>query len=126
MKRLVILGFGGYGRTIEDVVLSAQLYDEIAFLAVFVVTFENIRVMHAACAELLVDYRLVVVERLEVIAVCADRKVNLLLINLVADKIAEKICALSADGRINVAVENTVKKIVARHYERHKKAFEGH
>ena len=32
MKRLVILGFGGYGRTIEDVVLPAQLYDEIAFL----------------------------------------------------------------------------------------------
>jgi len=32
MKRLVILGFGGYGRTIEDVVLSAQLFDEILFL----------------------------------------------------------------------------------------------
>ena len=32
MKRLVILGFGGYGKTIEDVVLSAELYDEIIFL----------------------------------------------------------------------------------------------
>lgn len=32
MKRLVILGFGGYGKTIEDVVLSAGLYDEIIFL----------------------------------------------------------------------------------------------
>lgn len=32
MKRLVILGFGGYGKTIEDVVLSAKLYDEIVFL----------------------------------------------------------------------------------------------
>ena len=32
MKRLVILGFGGYGKTIEDVVLSARLYDEIVFL----------------------------------------------------------------------------------------------
>ena len=32
MKKLVILGFGGYGRTIEDVVLSAQLFDEVVFL----------------------------------------------------------------------------------------------
>ena len=32
MKRLVILGFGGYGKTIEDVVLDAELYDEIVFL----------------------------------------------------------------------------------------------
>ena len=32
MKRLVILGFGGYGKTIEDVVLSAKMFDEIIFL----------------------------------------------------------------------------------------------
>ena len=32
MKKLVILGFGGYGRTIEDVVLSGELFDEINFL----------------------------------------------------------------------------------------------
>ena len=32
MKRLVILGFGGYGKTIEDVVLSAKLFDEVIFL----------------------------------------------------------------------------------------------
>ena len=32
MKRLVILGFGGYGKTIEDVVSSADMYDEIIFL----------------------------------------------------------------------------------------------
>ena len=32
MKRLVILGFGGYGKTIEDVVLSAKMYDEVIFL----------------------------------------------------------------------------------------------
>ena len=32
MKKLVILGFGGYGKTIEDIVLSAQLFDEIIFL----------------------------------------------------------------------------------------------
>ncbi|MBQ3008784.1 MAG: hypothetical protein IJN77_08755 [Oscillospiraceae bacterium] len=32
MKRLIILGFGGYGKTIEDVVLSARLFDEIIFL----------------------------------------------------------------------------------------------
>ena len=32
MKRLVILGFGGYGKTIEDIVLSGKLYDEIIFL----------------------------------------------------------------------------------------------
>ena len=32
MKRLVILGYGGYGKTIEDVVLSAKLFDEIVFL----------------------------------------------------------------------------------------------
>ncbi|MBR2502847.1 MAG: hypothetical protein IKB62_01845 [Oscillospiraceae bacterium] len=32
MKRLVILGFGGYGKTIEDVVLDAGLFDEIVFL----------------------------------------------------------------------------------------------
>ena len=32
MKRLVILGFGGYGKTIEDVVLSAKMFDEILFL----------------------------------------------------------------------------------------------
>ncbi|MBQ3588451.1 MAG: hypothetical protein II977_07765 [Oscillospiraceae bacterium] len=32
MKKLVILGFGGYGRTIEDVVLSGELFDEIVFL----------------------------------------------------------------------------------------------
>ena len=32
MKRLVILGFGGYGKTIEDVVLSAKLYEEVIFL----------------------------------------------------------------------------------------------
>ena len=32
MKRLVILGFGGYGKTIEDVVLSGKLFDEIIFL----------------------------------------------------------------------------------------------
>ncbi|MBE6894603.1 MAG: hypothetical protein E7483_03300 [Ruminococcaceae bacterium] len=32
MKKLVILGFGGYGKTIEDVVLSAKMFDEIIFL----------------------------------------------------------------------------------------------
>ncbi len=32
MKRLVILGFGGYGKTIEDVVLSGGLFDEVIFL----------------------------------------------------------------------------------------------
>ena len=32
MKRLVILGYGGYGKTIEDVVLSGKLFDEIVFL----------------------------------------------------------------------------------------------
>ena len=32
MKRLVILGFGGYGKTIEDIVLSGRLFDEIVFL----------------------------------------------------------------------------------------------
>ena len=32
MKRLVILGFGGYGKTIEDVVLSGKLFDEVIFL----------------------------------------------------------------------------------------------
>ena len=32
MNRLVILGFGGYGKTIEDVVLSAKLHDEVIFL----------------------------------------------------------------------------------------------
>ncbi len=32
MKRLVIFGFGGYGRTIEDVVLSGELFDEVIFL----------------------------------------------------------------------------------------------
>ena len=32
MKRLVILGFGGYGKTIEDVVLSGKLFDEVVFL----------------------------------------------------------------------------------------------
>ncbi len=32
MKRLVILGFGGYGKTIEDVVLSGRLFDETIFL----------------------------------------------------------------------------------------------
>ena len=32
MKRLVILGYGGYGKTIEDVVLSAKMFDEILFL----------------------------------------------------------------------------------------------
>ena len=32
MKKLVILGFGGYGRTIEDIVLSGELFDEIVFL----------------------------------------------------------------------------------------------
>ena len=32
MKRLVILGFGGYGKTIEYVVLSGGLFDEIVFL----------------------------------------------------------------------------------------------
>lgn len=32
MKRLVILGYGGYGKTIEDVVMSAAMYDEIVFL----------------------------------------------------------------------------------------------
>ncbi len=32
MKKLVILGFGGYGKTIEDVVLSGKLFDEIIFL----------------------------------------------------------------------------------------------
>ena len=32
MKRLVILGFGGYGKTIEDVVLSAKMFDEVIFL----------------------------------------------------------------------------------------------
>ncbi|MBQ9845880.1 MAG: hypothetical protein IJO54_07340 [Oscillospiraceae bacterium] len=32
MKRLVILGFGGYGKTVADVVDSAKMYDEIIFL----------------------------------------------------------------------------------------------
>ena len=32
MKRLVILGFGGYGKTIEDVVMSAKMFDEVIFL----------------------------------------------------------------------------------------------
>ena len=32
MKTLVILGYGGYGKTIEDVVLSANMYDKIIFL----------------------------------------------------------------------------------------------
>ena len=32
MKRLVILGFGGYGKTVADVVESAKMYDEIIFL----------------------------------------------------------------------------------------------
>ena len=32
MKRLVILGFGGYGKTIEDIVLSAKMFDEVIFL----------------------------------------------------------------------------------------------
>ena len=32
MKRLVILGFGGYGKTVEDVVLDAGLFEEIVFL----------------------------------------------------------------------------------------------
>ena len=32
MKRLVILGFGGYGKTIEDVVLSGKLFDNVIFL----------------------------------------------------------------------------------------------
>ena len=32
MKKLVILGFGGYGKTIEDVVLSGKLFDEVIFL----------------------------------------------------------------------------------------------
>lgn len=32
MNKLVILGFGGFGKTIEDVVLSGKLYDEIIFL----------------------------------------------------------------------------------------------
>ena len=32
MKRLVILGFGGYGKTINDVVLSGKLFDETVFL----------------------------------------------------------------------------------------------
>lgn len=32
MKKLVILGFGGYGKTIEDVVLSAHLFDKTVFL----------------------------------------------------------------------------------------------
>jgi len=32
MKRLVILGFGGYGKTIEDIVLSVKMFDEIIFL----------------------------------------------------------------------------------------------
>ena len=32
MKRLVILGSGGYGKTVEDIVLSANMYDEIVFL----------------------------------------------------------------------------------------------
>ena len=32
MKRLVILGFGGYGNTVADVVDSAKMYDEIIFL----------------------------------------------------------------------------------------------
>lgn len=32
MKTLVILGYGGYGKTIEDVVLSANMYDKTVFL----------------------------------------------------------------------------------------------
>ncbi len=32
MKKLVILGFGGLGRTVEDVVISAKLFDDIIFL----------------------------------------------------------------------------------------------
>ena len=32
MKRLVILGFGGYGKTIEDVVLSGKLFGQTIFL----------------------------------------------------------------------------------------------
>ena len=32
MKKIVILGFGGFGRTIEDVIISAKLFDEIVFL----------------------------------------------------------------------------------------------
>ena len=32
MKRLVILGFGGYGKTIAGVAASAGTYDEIFFL----------------------------------------------------------------------------------------------
>ncbi len=32
MSKLVILGFGGYGKTIEDVVLSGNLFDEVIFL----------------------------------------------------------------------------------------------
>ena len=32
MRRLVILGFGGYGKTVEDVAIDAELYDEIIFL----------------------------------------------------------------------------------------------
>ena len=32
MKKLVILGCGGYGKTIEDVVLSGGLFDSIVFL----------------------------------------------------------------------------------------------
>ncbi|MBE6877995.1 MAG: hypothetical protein E7488_02370 [Ruminococcaceae bacterium] len=32
MKRLVILGFGGYGKTVADVVTSAEMYDDIIFL----------------------------------------------------------------------------------------------
>lgn len=36
MKKLVILGFGGYGKTIEDIVVSANLFDEILFLDDFI------------------------------------------------------------------------------------------
>lgn len=32
MSKLVILGFGGYGKTIEDVAESAEMFDEIIFL----------------------------------------------------------------------------------------------
>ncbi len=32
MKKLVILGFGGYGKTVGDMALQAKLYDEIIYL----------------------------------------------------------------------------------------------
>ena len=49
MKRLVILGFGGYGKTIEDIVMSGGLFDEIIFLD-DKVTFSSLQDFDLACS----------------------------------------------------------------------------